>query len=339
METLGFVDVRVGHQQWAEGFGAGRAPLWSEPTMMRATQAFLERLEAVGLKASDWRDHYERVALAGPIPNPLVCRLPLAPTNGRRPRKTDIPIDLSDPKVKTLHDRVVKLNDFLKGHVIAPLIHPGFRRIFSNGGQPGYAWNEGGRLYSIGDENYQMAPEAERLKMTIDGEPVVELDIRASYLTILHALRGEPFDPSLNDPYTIEGLPRGVVKTWVAMTLGHNKFHRRWTKKAKTKYTEKTGRSLQDDYPIGQTTRLILSHLPIIQGWPESVIRWGYLQYIESEAIIQAMETLAFEHEVPSLPVHDSLIVPVSKRVIAKVVLEDSFRKNVGVSPFITEDG
>jgi hypothetical protein len=59
-------------------------------------------------------------------------------------------------------------------------------------------------------DNYQRAKKASRAKMTIDGHPVVELDLTASHLTILHALRGRAFDPS-NDPYAIEGFPRSVV--------------------------------------------------------------------------------------------------------------------------------
>jgi hypothetical protein len=40
--------------------------------------------------------------------------------------------------------------------------------------------------------------------------------------------------------------------------------------------------------------------------------------YIESEAVIGSMLTLMRDHQVPSLPVHDSLIVPASKFNVAK---------------------
>ena len=47
--------------------------------------------------------------------------------------------------------------------------------------------------------------------MRINGEPVVELDVKASFLTIFGGLRGMPVDLSA-DPYTIDGYPRYVMK-------------------------------------------------------------------------------------------------------------------------------
>jgi hypothetical protein len=46
------------------------------------------------------------------------------------------------------------------------------------------SWKKGGRLYSSGEHCYQRLSETERLKMTIKGEPVAEIDIKASFLTI-----------------------------------------------------------------------------------------------------------------------------------------------------------
>ena len=46
-----------------------------------------------------------------------------------------------------------------------------------------------------------------------------------------------------------------------------------------------------------------------------------------------AMLKLMRDHEVPSLSVHDSLIVPVSKAEVAKTVLRETFRSNLDVTP------
>jgi hypothetical protein len=52
----------------------------------------------------------------------------------------------------------------------------------------------------------------------MNGEAVCEIDIRASYLTILHARYSAPFKVSEDeDPYAIDGLPRSVVKAWRGM--------------------------------------------------------------------------------------------------------------------------
>ena len=60
---------------------------------------------------------------------------------------------------------------------------------------------------------------------------------------------------------------------------------------------------------------------------------YGDLMFMESEAIIGAMLTLMRDHQIPSLPVHDSLIVPASKFHVAKGILIDRFRKQTGVTP------
>ena len=60
--------------------------------------------------------------------------------------------------------------------------HEGYIRVFNNN-----SWKAGGRLYSVGGrQSYQQMHETERHKMTINDEPVAEIDIKASQLTIYH---------------------------------------------------------------------------------------------------------------------------------------------------------
>jgi hypothetical protein len=87
--------------------------------------------------------------------------------------------------------------------------HRGYRRIFNCGDQEGFDWNKGGRLYSQGEDSYQRLHKDERLKMLIDGQPVVEIDVTASFLTILHARCARPLDLS-RDPYA----RRRAVQIW-----------------------------------------------------------------------------------------------------------------------------
>ena len=49
--------------------------------------------------------------------------------------------------------------------------------------------------------------------------------------------------------------------------------------------------------------------------------------------IISTMLRLAREHNIPALPVHDSLIVPRSKEVIAYGILDEQFTKIIGEVP------
>ena len=50
--------------------------------------------------------------------------------------------------------------------------------------------------------------------MTIGGEEVFEIDINASYLTILHGIAGYPL-PNKDDLYAIGSYNRVIVKAWI----------------------------------------------------------------------------------------------------------------------------
>ena len=55
--------------------------------------------------------------------------------------------------------------------------------------------------------------------------------------------------------------------------------------------------------------------------------------FLESEAMIETIQTL-IEKDVPSLPVHDSLIVPRSRAEFAKQVITEVFQSRFNV-PFV----
>src|SRR5262249_54644757 len=187
-------------------------------TRLRAATALLALLERHGITWGTAKHHLLRNLPA----HPLV----LKKSSNRRGREkvpgTQIRFQPT-PQSEALEAEVRELNKFIDEHELLGGTHRGYRRIFNCGDRDGFEWNKGGRLYSQGDDSYQRLKKEERLKMTIDGEPVAEIDITASYLTILHARGGVPIDLS-RDPYSVEGLPRAIVKAWVTMTLGHDKF-------------------------------------------------------------------------------------------------------------------
>ena len=79
----------------------------------------------------------------------------------------------------------------------------------------------------------------------------------------------------------------------------------------------------------------VLERHPLLARWGGEIRGrergYGDLMYLESEAIIGAMLMLMRDHQVPSLPVHDSLIVPETKFHVAKGALIHHFRKKTGV--------
>jgi hypothetical protein len=159
---------------------------------------------------------------------------------------------------------------------------------------------------------------------------VAEVDLRASHLTLLHALAGEPFDPS-SDPYEVEDLPRVVVKLWVAQAIGaSNPTARRWSKTSQANYEdERPEQWLEDEFPIREVAADVKAKHPLLID----VGFLGYstldLQFHEAEILRLAMEQLMFAQGIPVLPIHDALIVPRMEAAVAERCLKEAFRDYV----------
>ena len=167
--------------------------------------------------------------------------------------------------------------------------------------------------------------------MQIDGEAVIEIDINASYLTILHGLKGIPL-PQREDIYDIGGLPRQVVKTWFTITFGVQKFHRSWRPSASKKLRE-TCPAYTAKMTAPAVQKVVLEHFPIMSDWPEAGVRWSQLMFIESEIVIGTMLELMETYNAPSFPVHDSLIVRKLDQELAMRVLSEQFQDKAGIMP------
>lgn len=136
--------------------------------------------------------------------HPLVRKTTSTWSGSYKIRGRKMKIDYTkDEKAVELEEVITGLNAFIAQFDIRGGTHHGYIREFNCGDHASFAWDLGGRLYSVGDENYQGLSADERKLMTIDGQPVIELDIRASALTIFHGQRGQPLDFEANpDPYT-----------------------------------------------------------------------------------------------------------------------------------------
>ena len=102
--------------------------------------------------------------------------------------------------------------------------------------------------------------------MTINGEPVCEIDIRASYLTIFHALYGERLDLT-KDPYTLRELgpeARDVVKMWITASFGNNAPLMKWPRELVAKYRERTGATLGKHYPAMKVADKVMQAFPLL---------------------------------------------------------------------------
>lgn len=309
--------------------GVYRSNGTGEASTFRPSALLLNEVQGCGVDAGDWNQHFSYLPRSGFVANPIIRKA------ARRPwtmegKARSLPIDWTDPRPRAAREQVERLNTFFAGVTIEGANHHGFQRIFGNGDDPNFAWDMGARLYSMGD-SYQHLSEARRASIRLDGEEVVELDISSSHLTIINSLLGCTDDGP--DGYDVEGIPRFVTKTWVTMCLGYGKFHKNWSPAAIKRCKRKFECDLEAEYPLVSTRERLKAALPVIGQALSRGLGWAKLQYIESCAIIDAVAVLAFEHGIPALPVHDSLIIGASNLNAAKAVLETTFFKHVGINP------
>jgi hypothetical protein len=198
----------------------------------------------------------------------------------------------------------------------------------------------GGRLYSIGARSYQTDRKQDRARLTIDGDPVVELDVQASHLTIFQAQRRDALDVySDGDPYRIENsagrvIPREVVKAYIATTFGQGRPPDKWGRKASAEWRkEHDGERLQDAWPLASVAVAVHRTYPALAKVSDPAT-WARLQYVESRAVVKAVLDLASQ-DIPALPVHDSIIVPASRIAAARDALRNDYYLVCGAEPRI----
>jgi hypothetical protein len=88
--------------------------------------------------------------------------------------------------------------------------------------------------------NYQNMSQDRRLKLRIDGEPVSEIDISASYLTIFYAAHGQRIktDDAYNNIIGPDALHRAIVKFWVNASFGNRSLITKWSPNLKKAFAE-----------------------------------------------------------------------------------------------------
>jgi hypothetical protein len=85
---------------------------------------------------------------------------------------------------------------------------------------------------------------------------------------------------------------------------------------------------------VKRIREIAVQHYPLLEKWGTDGFGWGDLMFIESEAMLGAIRTLMWDG-IPSLSVHDSLIIPVSQRELAQAVLEDHYQQLTGACPVL----
>ena len=160
--------------------------------------------------------------------------------------------------------------------------------------------------------------------ITVDGEAVVEMDIHACALSITHALFKIPL-PDRSDLYHLEGVERDVVKSWINLSLTNGRPLERWPETVIEDF--KSNKTKHKEASFYRSSLLLL--YPFINDLKHHNIGWARLQFEESEVILSTMQEL-MKKEIPSYPVHDSIIVPETSSEEAMRCLKGCFRDRLG---------
>jgi len=250
-------------------------------------------------------------------------------------------------EARNLRNEVAELNAHFATHKLEGARHIGWVRKFHGASSDQYKLNRGGRLYSqppMPATNYHNMSQDRRLKQRIDGEPVSEIDISASYLTIFYAAHGQRIktDDAYNNIIGPDALHRAIVKFWVNASFGNRSLITKWSpnlKKAFARRYREDGWIIDPKkYPVRLVRKKTLARHPLLGQWgtkvaPNMPWSYGHLMFSESRVVISTMLRLAREHNIPAVPVYDSLIVPRSKEEVAERVLNEQFIKIIGVKP------
>ena len=181
-------------------------------------------------------------------------------------------------KSLAMEAQIKELNSFLVSFDIDGAGFSGYRRLFNDGDVEGFDFQWGGRVYAVGDHSYQGMKQQDRARMMIGGEEVVEIDINASYLTILHGISGFAL-PERDDIYDISGIDRAIVKAWITSTIGHHSFHSRWPKNALAEIND-VGIDKPKSMTMAYLQPTILDQFPMLSDWPSQKITWADLMFI-----------------------------------------------------------
>jgi hypothetical protein len=162
----------------------------------------------------------------------------------------------------------------------------------------------------------------------------VEIDVSASYLTVLHGLKHYPFDSS-GDPYAV-GIDRNVVKLWTLATFGNKGHIKSWPPKIAKDYLSANGRKIGSVATVNAVREKMIAKHPVLALWVDKGLTWADLMFAESNAIIGAMTELMNQGK-PSLTVHDSLIVRAEDEEAARAALSRNYQAFCGITPRLSQ--
>jgi hypothetical protein len=280
-------------------------------TCFRPTPALLSLVKSHDISLEGLMDHFATSHPTAGDKSPCVEARAAKPKKAAKP--VLLPIRPDDAAGQANIRRMEALNAYLtQPGRVEGILFGGLRRVFNDADRKGFAWQWGGRFYSMPNwtayESLKGKSAARCKRIRLDGQAVAEVDISAAHLAILHGLLGAPFDPD-QDPYGLPGFDRDKeVKLWTKKALG-------------------ACGPFRGEKQLWAVRQAMLGRYPILEGLGSNGVTALDLQYHESEIILAALEELRDRHGVAALPIHDGLIVPVRSVGLAHGAIVAAFQR------------
>ena len=323
LEYAGHIDAKDDWEGKSLKFG------YSRTRRYRATELFLAKAQRFGIASASIKDHFQ---LSHRHADVIQLRNKKENAAGRSSRGKAV--RGKGPKFDICQDQVKRLNKLMQDYDYSLSEPPAVRRLFLCADRPGFDFNLGGRFHCISSDDWMAKPKQERNCILINGQTTFEIDVRASHLSILYALCGERIDLE-QDPYELGDYPRDIVKKVVVAAMGNGGLPNRWPKVFNKEYREEHGCPPRDRYKLKDLAKAIRTQHPVIDQLQTDQLDWANLQFEESECFLETMLKL-HDEGVPSLPVHDSIIVRKSDIGLAISTLSDAYKVRFGFKPWLS---
>lgn len=325
MVAAKLVEEVAGHTE----FHAAGIKRWA--TRFRLTAKALKLAERHGLTLRNFGRHWRRSTADLAPPAPVILKALSGRVGPRKLAGEELPLPRSR-RTGALAAEVDEFRAFVRQHEIGGCDPVVLRRQFTE------TLDYDGRWYALGSNSYQSLPEQRRLRLTIDGEPVAELDLHAAGLSVVHGLLRLPL-PKGDLCARVRGLPREVVKRWIVAAIGKGAMLTSWP--AAVREGLLAAGISHNDFPARDVGAAVASRYPFLRSLAAELgcvhnprLTGLRAQNVEANAITAAMFALK-RRGVLALPMHDALIVPDSTAAVAKRALRDAFKTQAGIAPTI----
>lgn len=195
-------------------------------------------------------------------------------------------------------------------------------------------FTRGGRFYPMGTSWQNIKSEARRA-LTINGEPVVELDFDGMHIAMLYAERGLPIP---KDCHTIPPWPRKLTKRATftlinatnegkaRMSIAHNELMAEFAEPGSQEAIRKAAALIED---------VKRKHAPIADELHKDA--GARLMRKDSDIAEAVMAELILHKGIIALPVHDSFLVPASKKAELEEAMMDAAHRITGAYLSVSE--